>query len=152
MNSIAAEVTWARWASISAGIASRRLLAAAITSLPTFCGGLTAVKKATPPPGEEPTRCGVSSPRWSMRAALSSLGPHRLVYADDHETESGDLTEGTLRRASMRHQVVRRSHCSGVIWYSTSPCYVNLPKSRLIALLRSPKWRQQVCELHELMK
>ena len=34
MNSAAAALTWPCWASISAGIASRRMLAAAMTSLP----------------------------------------------------------------------------------------------------------------------
>ena len=38
MNSTAAAFTWACWASISAGIASRRTCADALTSLPTFSG------------------------------------------------------------------------------------------------------------------
>ena len=38
MNSAAAAFTWPCWASISAGIASRRMCAAAMTSLPTFSG------------------------------------------------------------------------------------------------------------------
>ena len=52
MNSAAAALTWACWASISAGIASRRMLAEAMTSLPTLSGYFTAVKNATPPPSE----------------------------------------------------------------------------------------------------
>ena len=50
MNSTAAELTWACWASISGGIASRLMWAAAMTSLPILSGYLTAVKNATPPP------------------------------------------------------------------------------------------------------
>ena len=43
-----------------------------MTSLPTLSGYFTAVKNATPPPSEYPTRSGFSSPRWSMSAAMSS--------------------------------------------------------------------------------
>ena len=52
MKSSAAELTCACWASISAGIASRLMCAAAMTSLPTLSGYFTAVKNATPPPSE----------------------------------------------------------------------------------------------------
>ena len=38
MNSAAAAFTWPCWASISAGIASRRMWADAMTSLPTLSG------------------------------------------------------------------------------------------------------------------
>ena len=48
----AAAFTWAYWASISGGIASRRTLAEALTSLLTFSGYFTAVNGATPPPSE----------------------------------------------------------------------------------------------------
>ena len=52
MNSAAAALTWPCWASISAGIASRRIWAETLISLLILSGYFTAVKNATPPPSE----------------------------------------------------------------------------------------------------